>query len=523
MSPASRQSPEPPSAPRALTDADWAEVARELGRPSTPSEAVEGGEAEMMKRRGPFRPGRLVPIRSRLDGKGLSRLFRAVDAGGVVAVAVLTAHMATLGGFLSATVGAVAPFVLGALLLMWSLMTFQAYRFGHREGILGHLARVSAAFGLTGALLLAAIMPLPDRAATLQTVSQWFALTFASLILSHAAWWMMVRRWRAVGRLTPNVVIVGATPAAEKLIRTALETREVNILGVFEDRLSRAPKSIEGVPVLGDTGALIGHKIMPYVDRVVITVNPAAQSRVRELIDRLSILPNEINLVVEAEDALPRLADAPLSRVSGEPEDLRRAMVKRVQDLAVGVLALALSTPIMALIALAVRMDSPGPVFFRQRRHGFNNEEILVWKFRSMRQEAADHAATKQVSADDDRVTKVGRFIRRTSLDELPQLFNVLKGEMSLVGPRPHAIGMKTGQTESARLVAEYAHRHRMKPGMTGWAAIHGSRGPVDTPELVKRRVALDIEYIERQSFWLDLYIMAMTIPCLLGDSDQVR
>jgi lipopolysaccharide/colanic/teichoic acid biosynthesis glycosyltransferase len=135
-----------------------------------------------------------------------------------------------------------------------------------------------------------------------------------------------------------------------------------------------------------------------------------------------------------------------------------------------------------------------------------------------MRVEAADATASRQVSADDDRVTRVGRIIRRTSLDELPQILNVLKGEMSLVGPRPHAIGMKTGEVESARLVAEYAHRHRMKPGMTGWAAIKGSRGPVDTPELVKRRVALDVEYIERQSFWFDLYIIAMTIPCLLGD-----
>jgi len=162
-------------------------------------------------------------------------------------------------------------------------------------------------------------------------------------------------------------------------------------------------------------------------------------------------------------------------------------------------------------------------VFFRQRRHGFNNEEILVWKFRSMRTEASDATASRQVTAGDDRVTRVGRFIRKTSIDELPQLLNVLKGEMSLVGPRPHAVGMKTGETESARLVAEYAHRHRMKPGMTGWAAIHGSRGPVDTPDLVRRRVALDIEYIERQSFWLDLYILAMTIPCLLGDRATVR
>jgi lipopolysaccharide/colanic/teichoic acid biosynthesis glycosyltransferase len=132
--------------------------------------------------------------------------------------------------------------------------------------------------------------------------------------------------------------------------------------------------------------------------------------------------------------------------------------------------------------------------------------------------------AARQVVADDERVTRVGRFIRKFSLDELPQLFNVLKGEMSLVGPRPHAIGMKTGEVESAKLVAEYAWRHRMKPGVTGWAAVKGSRGPVHTAEEVRRRVELDVEYIERQSVLLDLYILTLTLPCLLfGDREAVR
>ena len=179
--------------------------------------------------------------------------------------------------------------------------------------------------------------------------------------------------------------------------------------------------------------------------------------------------------------------------------------------------------PVMAVIAALVRLDSPGPVLFRQRRHGFNNEEILVWKFRSMRTDATDDTGARQVSVDDDRVTRVGRFIRCTSLDELPQLINVLQGRMALVGPRPHPIGMKTAGQDSHRLVAEYAWRHRMKPGITGWAQINGSRGPVHTAEEVRRRVELDVDYIERQSFWLDLYILAMTLPRLLGDGEAVR
>src|SRR6201999_2076526 len=176
-----------------------------------------------------------------------------------------------------------------------------------------------------------------------------------------------------------------------------------------------------------------------------------------------------------------------LARMSGFHQDDRRALNKRAQDLVVGCAALAVASPVMALIALAIRLDSPGPIFFRQRRHGFNNEDIVVWKFRSMHDAMRDEKASRQVSRGDDRVTRVGRFIRKTSLDELPQLLNVLRGEMSLVGPRPHAIGMKTGHVESARLVAVYAHRHRIKPGMTGWAAVNGSRGPLHTAQDVRR------------------------------------
>jgi exopolysaccharide biosynthesis polyprenyl glycosylphosphotransferase len=324
--------------------------------------------------------------------------------------------------------------------------------------------------------------------------------------------------------LTPNVVVVGANENARRLIERALRTGEAAVLGVFDDRLSRAPRAIAGVPVLGDTEALIGHRIMPFVDRVVIAVDPAAKTRVGALVERLAVLPNVITLfvdwsVVEASPlALDRLVDTPLSRISGRRGGHRKIVAKRAQDLVFGALALVLAAPVMLIIAAAIKLESPGPVFFRQRRQGFNNETIVVWKFRSMRHDLRDEDAVQQVRHEDERVTRVGRWIRCNSLDELPQLFNVLAGEMSLVGPRPHAPGMKTGRIESAKLVANYAHRHRMKPGMTGWAAIHGSRGPLDDPEQVMRRVALDMAYIERQSFWLDLYIMLMTVPVLLGD-----
>ena len=198
-------------------------------------------------------------------------------------------------------------------------------------------------------------------------------------------------------------------------------------------------------------------------------------------------------------------------------------MLKRGLDITLSVMAVFALAPALGAVALAIRLDSPGPILFKQRRHGYLNEEVLVWKFRSMRVEASDATASRQVTADDDRVTRVGRFIRKTSLDELPQLWNVIRGEMSLVGPRPHAIGMLTGGADASKLVESYAHRHRMKPGLTGWAAVNGSRGPVDTPEAVRRRVSLDLEYIERQSLWFDLAIIARTLPCVLGDTATVR
>lgn len=480
--------------------------------------AIEDDDAVGVGRRGPFRPGRLVPARARMQVRNLSRLFRVVDGLAFAAV--------TLGAILIVrpTADVFAPLILGALALLPALYLLEAYAFPRRETLGRHALRVLAAFGVVGIVVMLATLIFGRAQVDIALSVGWGLALAATTILLHAAWWRTVDHGRREGRLTPNVVVVGATVNAERFIRTALATGDVNVLGVFDDRADRAPPQVLGVPVLGDTNALIDHRIMPYVDRVIIAVSSSAQARVRQLVERLEVLPNPVSLFVDVgREAQLNASLARFVDLSGATTDVRRAFVKRAQDLVIGALGLVVASPVMLLTALAIKLDSPGPVFFRQRRHGFNNEAILVWKFRSMRHEAADAEAARQVSADDDRVTKLGKFIRKTSLDELPQLFNVLKGEMSMVGPRPHAIGMKSGDVESAKLVAHYAHRHRMKPGVTGWAAINGSRGPVDTAELVQERVALDVDYIERQSFWLDLYIIAMTIPCLLGDRSTVR
>ncbi|QUD88634.1 undecaprenyl-phosphate glucose phosphotransferase [Phenylobacterium montanum] len=480
-----------------------------------------------IERRGPMRPERLVSTRRRLRGFAVFYVFRAVDAVILAVLAAAAISLSTPAGAVAFSVAATS--IAFALMTATLLATGGVYAFRKREKRREHLARVALTVMLAAAIAtacLALVHAAPDMR---QAVLLQAGLTLCVLPAAHSVWMALVRRWRRLGHLVQNVVVVGATENARLLIERAAAGGDIAVLGIFDDRHARAPAAIGGVPVLGDTEALIGHRIMPYVDRVVITVTASAQDRVRRLVERLDILPNDITLLLDqsapdvTDQRLDRLVDLPLARLSGVRIRYRRVMAKRVQDLMFATLALALAAPLMAVIALAVKLDSPGPVFFRQKRQGFNNEEFVVLKFRSMRHDQRDSRAVKQVRLDDPRITRVGRFIRRTSLDELPQLFNVLSGEMSLVGPRPHAPGMKTGEATSASLVAHYAHRHRMKPGMTGWAAINGSRGPVDTPELVRRRVELDIAYIERQSFWFDLYIMLMTLPCLLGDRKVAR
>jgi polysaccharide biosynthesis protein PslA len=173
--------------------------------------------------------------------------------------------------------------------------------------------------------------------------------------------------------------------------------------------------------------------------------------------------------------------------------------------------------PAMAIIAALIRLDSPGPIFFVQDRFGFNNRPVKILKFRTMYTDKGDPSGGQRTLRDDPRVTRIGHILRSLSLDELPQLINVLRGEMSLVGPRPHAITMKAGDRFYYDAVKDYLHRHRVKPGITGWAQINGHRGEIDSIEKARLRVVYDLEYIERWSIWLDLKIVLMTCRILLS------
>nr|WP_314434677.1 exopolysaccharide biosynthesis polyprenyl glycosylphosphotransferase [uncultured Brevundimonas sp.] len=474
--------------------------------------------------RGPFRTELWLSARQRSDVRLAAHYFRVVDVLTVFTIGLAVAYTAAPNGLGALSLAVAAPSLTAGVVILSLMRGLNLYGFRSNREPLIHLASIIglALVAAGGAFIVSLLFG--DQG--LMVAGVFILATAAALLALHSVWLAIVARWRKKGVLSPNIVIVGATRNAEILIQRALERRDLNVLGLFDDRLARSPKNIGGVPMLGDANALINHRMTPYVDHIVLAIDAHGGERVRDLTRRLESLPNALTVLVEGgcvDAALDRLASAPLAPLGGPAHAERKAFNKRMLDVVVGLIALIAAAPVMALVALAIRLDSPGPIFFRQRRHGFNQEEIVVWKFRSMRHVDADATASRQVTADDCRVTRVGRFIRATSLDELPQIFNILTGEMSLVGPRPHAIGMKTGDIESARLVAEYAHRHRIKPGMTGWAAVKGSRGPVNTEQEVRRRVQLDIDYIERQSLWLDLWVILITLPVLLGDRSAVR
>jgi Undecaprenyl-phosphate glucose phosphotransferase len=262
------------------------------------------------------------------------------------------------------------------------------------------------------------------------------------------------------------------------------------------------------------------------VDLLIVTLPLTAEHRLLDVLKRLWVLPVDIRLSAYTQKmrfrprAYSYIGNVPFLDVFDKPLTDWGQLLKTIEDKLIASVALSLLSPLFALVALAIKLDSKGPVFFRQRRYGFNNELIDVYKFRSMYTNMSDANASKLVTRDDPRVTRVGRILRRTSLDELPQLINVVKGELSLVGPRPHATHAKAQDKLYTDVVEGYFARHKVKPGITGWAQINGWRGETDTVEKIHRRVEHDLYYIENWSIFFDLYILLRT-PFALFDTEN--
>ncbi len=469
-----------------------------------------------------------IPSRSRVNKTLAVRIFQSLDALAAAGAAVVGCMQASNLPLFDTAFGIAAPFLAMPFFLLWGLAAFGAYDFDFRVKSAQRWAMTALAVtGMAATVVLAARMAGLDGHA-LSTLMLANAVAVSALLGLHMVYNALVQFWCRRGAMASNVVIVGATQNARRLVRQSEACKDLNVVAIFDDRGSRRPGKVGDIPVAGGVKDLLAWEGLHAIDKIIITVTSTASNRVNELIDQLRALPQEVVLFMDLEGFNPEqarlteIARSPMAYVSGAPRDEWRVFAKRLQDLVFASAMLVVFAPIMAMIAVLIRLDSPGPVLFKQKRHGFNNRIIEVFKFRTM-QTGSDVGPIKQVQANDPRVTRIGRFLRRTSLDELPQLFNVLAGNMSLVGPRPHAVGMRTGEVESWKLVAHYAHRHRVKPGLTGWAQINGSRGPLENAEQVRERVRLDLEYIRRAGFWFDLWIMIKTVPCLLGDREAIR
>lgn len=318
---------------------------------------------------------------------------------------------------------------------------------------------------------------------------------------------------RRLPRAARRTVIIGTGPQAARLAAALrADPAGLEVIGAVDERTTRGTPP-PGVALLGSLPHLAAMIRRGEVDVVAIALPWSMEARILALLDELSTFPVEVRLAPDMMAArLPGQGHPPLPPLlCARPMSGAYGAAKVALDYLLASAALVVLGLPMLLIVLAIRLDSPGPVLFRQRRIGFNDRPFEVFKFRTMYDDAADHDATRQVLAGDPRVTRVGRFLRRTSLDELPQLLNVLRGEMSVVGPRPHAPGTRAGTRRFDEVVANYASRHRVKPGLTGLAQVRGLRGPTPDEELILKRVESDLEYIARWSPWLDVAIILRT------------
>ncbi|RPH40757.1 MAG: undecaprenyl-phosphate glucose phosphotransferase [Burkholderiales bacterium] len=323
-----------------------------------------------------------------------------------------------------------------------------------------------------------------------------------------------------------TAVIIGANELGRTLARSLISDQAlqpVRVTAFFDDRApARLGDELE-LPLTGRIDAVADFVRANRVDQIYIALPMASQPRILRLLDQLRdttasifFLP-DIFLYDLIQARVDTMGGLPVVAVCETPFHGTTGVIKRLSDVCISLAAIVVTAPVMIAIAIAIKMTMPGPVMFKQRRYGLDGEQITVWKFRSMKVQE-DGAVVRQATKDDDRITPLGRFLRRSSLDELPQFFNVLQGRMSVVGPRPHAVA----HNETYRkLIKGYMIRHKVKPGITGWAQVNGARGETETVDKMKRRIEYDLEYLRHWSLQLDLYIVWRTVvQAVRGDKN---
>jgi len=344
-------------------------------------------------------------------------------------------------------------------------------------------------------------------------VLQWLSVWVGQEVLRRVAKRPEVRR---------SAVVVGAGTLGVKVSKALLESQDqgVDFVGYFDDRTD---ERLHGEAVHERLGTL--RDLAPYVraqgiKEVYITLPLGSQPRIVELLEQVQGTTASIFFVPDVfgisiiQGRLQDMNGVPVVGICETPFTGTNELVKRVSDIVLAILILILISPLLLAIAIGVRLSSPGPVIFKQRRNGLDGEEIIVYKFRTMRA-MDDGQVVPQATKGDPRITPFGAFLRRTSLDELPQFVNVLQGRMSIVGPRPHAVAHNEQYRE---MIKAYMVRHKVKPGITGWAQVNGLRGETETIEKMRQRVEYDLEYLRNWSLGLDLQIIVRTARLVLFD-----
>lgn len=507
----------------------------------------------------------LAPALLVQDGPGLAQAPAAIDRAPAARLATPAALEAVAGRLERRRAGALTVDLLGALLAAADGLVVVAggmlVFFGFYEPRYADSGRelAYAGFGALAALLLIQRLwtvgayssrRLLDRPAQLRLVTTSWTIACGLLLLAifllHAAgelsrgwfvgWYVLVlggllglrlglapllRRLALAGRIARRgLALVGPGPLLESaagLLAPALPHLRLSC-----HRLEPAELEAGEVPLAARLKELRRALRREEVEAVLVLPTSTRTVWQMRILDQLRELPVDVWYCPAVEPRLARTGGTtfgplPALLVWPQPLTMTEQRIKRAADLLIALVALLVLAPLLAVAALAVKLDSPGPVFFRQERFGFNNRRFEMLKFRTMHVNECDPTGARRTVRNDPRVTRVGRFLRRSSIDELPQLWNVLKGDMSIVGPRAHPIEMKIGEHYYHEVVEGYFARHRVRPGITGWAQVHGLRGEVDTLEKARARVAYDLHYVENWSLLLDLKILLLTALCGLG------
>ena len=410
--------------------------------------------------------------------------------------------------------------ILGTLLSAVIFPFFGMYRSWRGRGWLQQLQILSFSW-LT--VVVALIVIGVAFKANLEYSRQWFflwaALSLVLILFFRILLGQVLRILRARGRNQKWIVVIGAGQLGRSVARKIKEANWTGLsVAYFLDDAEHCLNTlVDEIPVRGNVSQiidLIGDN-NPRIDEVWIALPLRAENRVKDVLHSLRHSTITIRFIPDIfsfrllNHSVTEIAGIPILDLNATPMVGMNRLVKAIEDRILGLLILILISPLLAIIAIGVKLSSPGPVIFKQKRHGWDGKTINVYKFRTMYIHTEHDGKIVQACKNDQRITKFGTFLRQTSLDELPQFFNVLQGKMSIVGPRPHALAHNEEYKDQ---IDAYMQRHKVKPGITGWAQINGCRGETDTLEKMKKRVEYDHYYIENWSLWFDLKIIFLTM-----------